>query len=88
MRRCHAQDNRKNIDGLTTRERLILEEWDAGLSIERIARKHGFTTKQIHSTASQYLGLDERRSFERDCRDGSAALLAAMVASKQSAAVP
>lgn len=72
-----------NIDphgfgGLTALERAILDEWDAGLSIKRIALKLGCPPRRVETAISNYDGKADHAFACRDAKQGSEQLLAAI----------
>lgn len=72
-----------NIDphghgGMTALEKAILAEWDAGLSIKRIAMKLGCPPRRVESTISNYDGKADHAFAVRAAKQGSDQLLAAI----------
>ena len=66
---------KKSLDGLTRRERAILDLWDAGLSFDRIASELGITRAQAGHVVSALIEGDETRLHRNRMASGSAALL-------------
>lgn len=67
---------------LNTIEREILELWDEGLSIQRIARRMQRSTDYVSSSISRLVEGNETRLHVSAMQSGSAALLAAIEAAR------
>jgi hypothetical protein len=66
-------------DGLSVGERSILDLWDDGWSIQRIAAT-GISHKYVKDTISLYDSVDEARDLQRSAVVGSQLLAAAVIA--------
>ena len=66
-------------DGLNAGERSILDLWDDGWSIQRIAAT-GISRKYVKDTISLYDSVDEARDLKRSAVAGSQLLAAAVMA--------
>ena len=66
-------------DGLNVGERSILDLWDDGWSIQRIAAT-GISRKYVKDTISLYDSVDEARDLQRSAVVGSQLLAAAVIA--------
>lgn len=64
--------------GLTPKECTIMADWDAGLSMRAIARRHGFNQDSVRRTVSYYDGASERPEFNRAATRASQQLAAAI----------
>ena len=72
--------NRPNIDGLSRQEREVIGLWDEGLSMEQIAAELDLDRKRVSSIVSYLSGAEDQRLHASMMFDGSARLLAGMVA--------
>lgn len=64
--------------GLTPREREIMDRWDAGKSITRIARELGRDVEKVRNLVIYYDGAAEHRLHCSDMQASSAAVLSAL----------
>lgn len=67
--------------GMCRYERRIMDRWDAGMSIEKIAIDLGHTRNAV-SKVVQYLDGDDQDRRETAIKHGSATLLAALAAAR------
>lgn len=63
---------------LTPQEAAIMDRWDAGLSMQRIARSTGLPIATVQNTVSTYHSTHEDREFRAMIVRGSACLLQAI----------
>lgn len=64
--------------GLTPGELAIMDRWDAGMSISKIARELGRNVERVRNLVIYYDGAADQRMHKRDMAAGNAALLSAL----------
>jgi len=79
MSRVRNEVRPVGADSLNDLERRILDCWDDGWSIERIAAT-GISRNYVNSTISQYVSVEEARDLQRSAVVGSQLLAAAVIA--------
>ena len=65
------RDNRVNIDGLTKRERSILDLWDEGHGSRSIARILGLSEDQAKRSIASLVDSGDHRNYRDDMIAGS-----------------
>ncbi len=70
----------RNIDALSENERAVLDLWDSGMSIEKIARQLGLSRAYVGKKVSDLTGADDQRHHHRAMTEGNAVFLAALSA--------
>jgi hypothetical protein len=68
----------RGFGGLTPQEAAIMAQWDAGRSMQAIARSLALSPRRVEATVSCYDGKADHAQFRRETQEGSATLLAAI----------
>ncbi len=70
----------RSFPALSDTERAVLDLWDSGMSIERIARQLDLSRAYVGGKVSDLTGADEQRRHNRAMMKGNATFLAALSA--------